>query len=101
MTGASLWRMARTFAPLHGVRILSLALNLPGPAALMRCRRMGATCTKFEPPSGDPMGFYNRAAYEELHEGVKVVPGIDLKSAQGQAALHKQLESTDVLLTSF
>ncbi|RZI91973.1 MAG: CoA transferase, partial [Variovorax sp.] len=28
--------------PLAGVRVLSLALNLPGPAALMRCRAMGA-----------------------------------------------------------
>ncbi|RYF30952.1 MAG: CoA transferase, partial [Comamonadaceae bacterium] len=35
--------------PLAGVRVLSLALNLPGPAALMRCRSMGATCTKLEP----------------------------------------------------
>ena len=37
-------------APLAGVRVMSLALNLPGPAALMRCRQMGATCTKLEPP---------------------------------------------------
>src|SRR3954471_3039723 len=85
---------------LHGVRILSLALNLPGPAALMRCRRMGATCTKLEPPSGDPMGLYNPDAYRELHEGVKVLQA-DLKTTQGQALLHKQLADTDVLLTSF
>ena len=50
------------FAPLAGVRVLSLALNLPGPAALMRCRTMGAACLKFEPPTGDPMAHYNRAA---------------------------------------
>ena len=37
--------------PLRGTRILSLALNLPGPAALMRCRDMGATCIKLEPPA--------------------------------------------------
>jgi crotonobetainyl-CoA:carnitine CoA-transferase CaiB-like acyl-CoA transferase len=86
---------------LHGIRILSLALNLPGPAALMRCRRMGATCTKFEPPSGDPMSAYSPHTYRELHEGVKVVTGVDLKSPEGQAALHKELEKTDVLLTSF
>jgi alpha-methylacyl-CoA racemase len=35
---------------LKGVRVLSLALNLPGPAALMRCREMGASCVKLEPP---------------------------------------------------
>ncbi|RZL91858.1 MAG: CoA transferase, partial [Variovorax sp.] len=38
-------------AALSGVRVLSLALNLPGPAALMRCRQMGATCIKLEPPA--------------------------------------------------
>jgi alpha-methylacyl-CoA racemase len=85
---------------LQGIRILSLALNLPGPAALMRCRRMAATCTKLEPPSGDPMGAYNPSAYAELHEGVRILRA-DLKSREGMALLHKQLEATDVLLTSF
>ena len=85
---------------LHGIRILSLALNLPGPAALMRCRRMGAACTKIEPPSGDPMGLYNPQAYGELHEGVKVL-NADLKTHAGQELLHKLLADADVLLTSF
>jgi alpha-methylacyl-CoA racemase len=85
---------------LAGVRVLSLALNLPGPAALMRCRRMGAICIKLEPPAGDPMGHYNPGAYAQLHEGVKVMVA-DLKSADGQKLLHKELARTDVLLTSF
>ncbi|MBC5783564.1 CoA transferase [Ramlibacter sp. USB13] len=89
-----------THAPLHGIRILSLALNLPGPAALMRCRRMGATCTKLEPPAGDPMGHYNPSAYSELHEGVKVLQA-DLKTPQGQETVHRELARTDILLTSF
>lgn len=99
----------KAFKPLRGVRVLSLALNLPGPAALMRLRAMGATCVKAEPPapraapagtSGDPMGQYNPGAYATLHEGIKTVT-IDLKSEQGQARLHKELARTDVLLTSF
>jgi crotonobetainyl-CoA:carnitine CoA-transferase CaiB-like acyl-CoA transferase len=89
-----------TFAPLAGVRVLSLALNLPGPAALMRCRAMGATCTKLEPPSGDPMGHYNPTAYAALHEGVTIEVA-DLKTEAGQRQLHGALENTDVLLTSF
>lgn len=89
-----------TFAPLAGVRVLSLALNLPGPAALMRCRAMGASCTKLEPPSGDPMAVYNRSAYAALHEGV-TVEAADLKTEAGQQQLHRVLEATDVLLTSF
>lgn len=99
----------KAFKPLRGVRVLSLALNLPGPAALMRLRAMGATCVKAEPPapkgapagtSGDPMGQYSPEAYTTLHEGIKTVT-IDLKSEQGQARLHKELARTDVLLTSF
>lgn len=85
---------------LAGTRILSLALNLPGPAALMRCRRMGATCVKLEPPSGDPMGIYNPAAYAQLHEGVAVRTA-DLKTEAGQQILHAELAKAHVLLTSF
>lgn len=91
--------------PLRGVRVLSLALNLPGPAALMRLKAMGATCLKAEPPgpkgaSGDPMGLYNPQAYATMHEGVKVLT-VDLKADRGQARLHQELGRTDVLLTSF
>ena len=91
---------AKPLRPLKGVRILSLALNLPGPAALMRCHAMGATCVKLEPPSGDPMGAYNPKAYATLHAGMKIA-GADLKTEKGQQALHKELARTDVLLTSF
>jgi alpha-methylacyl-CoA racemase len=95
--------------PLKGVRILSLALNLPGPAAMMRLQAMGATCSKLEPPApgampagtpGDPMGMYNMPAYTTLHQGIRVMQA-DLKTAKGQALLHKALARTDVLLTSF
>jgi alpha-methylacyl-CoA racemase len=92
--------MTAPLRPLADVRILSLALNLPGPAALMRCRGMGATCIKLEPPAGDPMRHYAQAAYAQLHEGVDVRVA-DLKTAAGQAVLHELLARTDVLLTSF
>lgn len=91
---------APAFAPLAGVRVSSLALNLPGPAALMRCRTMGATCLKLEPPAGDPMALYNRAAYVAMHEGVEVQT-VDLKTEAGLAQLQQTLAQTDVLLTSF
>ena len=87
-------------APLSGVRVLSLALNLPGPAALMRCRGMGASCLKLEPPTGDPMAHYNRAAYAALHDGVRIETA-DLKTEAGLAQLHRTLDQTEVLLTSF
>ncbi len=102
-------RASAPLRPLQGVRILSLALNLPGPAALMHCRQMGATCTKLEPPPhpsapkgtpGDPMGLYNQDAYRVMHQGVKTAV-VDLKTDRGQKALHKHLARTDVLMTSF
>lgn len=85
---------------LKGVRVLSLALNLPGPAALMRCRAMGARCLKLEPPGGDPMTHYNEAAYAEMHEGIARQTA-DLKTEAGQKRLQRELAKTDVLLTSF
>ena len=97
--------------PLRGTRIVSLALNLPGPAALMRLAAMGAKCLKVEPPgpgmtpagrpiSGDPMGQYNIGAYSALHEGIRVVQ-LDLKAERGQAQLARELLRADLLLTSF
>ena len=91
--------------PLRATRILSLALNLPGPAALMRLRAMGARCTKLEPPapadrSGDPMQSYNPNAYATLHAGVKVIHA-NLKTEIGQSTLHQALSNTDILLTSY
>ena len=100
---------AITIRPLKGVRILSLALNLPGPAALMRCHAMGATCVKLEPPahpaapkgsSGDPMATYAQSAYTAMHQGIKTL-GADLKSEAGRKILQRELGKADVLITSF
>jgi len=109
MTAISFASKHKALKPLKGVRILTLALNLPGPAAVMRLQAMGATCTKLEPlahPSlgkgatADPMGIYKRSAYDAMHSGVKVLQA-DLKTERGQTALHKALARTDVLITSF
>ena len=99
----------KSLLSLKGVRLLSLALNLPGPATLMRCQQMGASCVKLEPPapagavpgtSGDPMAWYNQTAYDRLHRNVRVSVA-DLKTDQGQKTLHRELAKTDVLLTSY
>lgn len=101
--------LVKPLRPLKGVRILSLALNLPGPAALMRCRAMGAQCVKLEPPphpaappgaTGDPMSAYLRTAYDAMHQGVKRLVA-DLKTDKGRAVLHRALRQSDVLITSF
>ncbi|SHE65687.1 Crotonobetainyl-CoA:carnitine CoA-transferase CaiB [Lampropedia hyalina DSM 16112] len=98
--------MSTRFLPLQGIRILSLALNVPGPAALYRCRALGASCTKLEAPpppgkrTGDPMDIYSPQAYDELHDGLETVHA-NLKTEEGQAILHSLLAQSQVLLTSF
>lgn len=102
---------AATPKALKGVRILSLSLNLPGPAALQRCRSMGARCTKLEPPApsqtdsssgltGDPMSGYSRTGYQALQAGLRLLVA-DLKTAAGQKTLQRELGRADVLMTSF
>jgi len=91
---------SQSFKPLRGVRILSLALNIPGPMAMVRLVRMGARCSKIEPPAGDPMRHYNAPAYDAMHTGIKVSQA-DLRTEAGQKLLDRQLARTDVLLTSF
>ena len=99
----------KTPQTLKGMTILSLSLNLPGPAALLRLKRMGANCVKLEPPApvaaptgitGDPMSAYNHTAYEALHPGIRV-QAVDLKTERGQKVLRRKLAKADVLLTSF
>lgn len=86
---------------LRGVRVLSLALNLPGPAALMRLQAMGAHCIKLEASAGaDPMRDYSPQAYGHMHRGVRYLYA-NLKTPEGQRALHKALARTHVLITSF
>lgn len=81
---------------------MSLALNLPGPAALQRSQQFGAQCLKIEPPSslgGDPMQLYCQGAYLALHRGIRTQT-LDLKTTAGQTQLARALEKADVLLTS-
>jgi len=92
--------MTPPFPVLQDLRILSLALNVPGPAALIRCRAMGARCTKLEPPAGDPLQVYSQSAYAEAQQGVRVLEA-DLKTEAGRQVLRRELADADVLLTSF
>ncbi|MBW4047991.1 MAG: CoA transferase [Proteobacteria bacterium] len=88
------------FKPLAGARVLSVALNLPGPMALARLRAFGAEVHKIEPPAGDPMRSMCAPLYRAMHQGV-VVHALDLKSASGQAGLQALLRPSDLLITSF
>jgi alpha-methylacyl-CoA racemase len=85
--------------PLGGVRVLTLAVNLPGPAAASRLGAMGASVVKVEPPSGDPMARMCPGYYEELSARQEVVC-LDLKEREDRASLDDWLEGMDLLLTA-
>jgi alpha-methylacyl-CoA racemase len=85
--------------PLDGIQVLSLATNIPGPAAAARLRDLGAKVVKIEPPAGDALAMAAPAWYAALHQGVEVERH-DLKSAPGPSGLAAHLMASDLLLTS-
>lgn len=85
--------------PLRGIRVLSLALNIPGPVAAARLAQLGATVTKIEPPSGDPLATACLAWYRALTHGQEII-ALDLKSPNDWDRLQESLGSCDVLLTA-
>ena len=88
-----------TDAPLSGVRVVTLAPNLPGPAAAHRLVQLGATVTKVESPAGDPLALAAPAYYRVLADG-QDVRTLDLKTREGRGVLDTLLAGADLLLTS-
>src|SRR5215204_6482605 len=84
---------------LDGVRIVTVAQNVPGPLAAARMRQAGAQVTKIEPPAGDPFLALSPAWHAEMHEGM-AIERLDLKDAEGQARLTALLADADVFIAS-
>lgn len=91
--------MTELSRPLTGVRVVTLAPNLPGPAAARRLVDLGATVVKVESPAGDPLATAVPAYYRELAAGQEIRT-LDLRSEVGRAELTGLLEDADLLLTS-
>src|SRR5580765_8264179 len=85
---------------LQGVKIVSLALNAPGPVAAARLRKLGASVTKVEPPMGDATAQAAPAWYESLCQGQTVLR-LDLKDPNERKRLDGLLANADLLLASF
>jgi alpha-methylacyl-CoA racemase len=93
--------------PLEGVRVLDLTRLLPGPFASLVLADLGATVDKVEDPHGGDylrhmppaMGDAN-GAFQLLNRGKRSVV-LDLKHAQGRAALLDAVASYDVLFEQF
>jgi alpha-methylacyl-CoA racemase len=86
-------------SPLEGARVVSLALNLPGPVAAAALRDLGASVVKVEPPGGDPLASVSPKWYADLTRGVQV-QALDLKTAGDRRRLDDWLEAADLLVTS-
>jgi crotonobetainyl-CoA:carnitine CoA-transferase CaiB-like acyl-CoA transferase len=91
--------METAMHPLQGLRIVNLAINLPGPLAAAELHRLGAQVSKVEPPGGDPLAHFCPPWYAALCAGHAVVQ-LDLKQAAGRAQLATLLAEADLLLTA-
>jgi crotonobetainyl-CoA:carnitine CoA-transferase CaiB-like acyl-CoA transferase len=91
---------------LEGIRVVDLALFLPGPAMTQAMADHGAEVIKVEPPGGEP----NRAIglerdgvsvfFANTHRGKRSLV-LDLKTAEGVEALLRLAEGADVFVESF
>ena len=86
--------------PLKGIRVVTLALNVPGPVAAARLVDLGAEGIKVEPPSGDPLKAVAAPWYDVLTRKQTVV-ALDLKNQDDRSKLDDYLEQAGLLLTSF
>ncbi len=84
---------------LQGVRVVTMALNLPGPVACARLRDLGAHVAKVEPPAGDPFEGYCPEWYRRLHADMDV-RRLDLKSEAPRAELDALLAAADLFVTA-
>jgi crotonobetainyl-CoA:carnitine CoA-transferase CaiB-like acyl-CoA transferase len=81
------------------MNIVSIAQNVPGPAAVAKLVCRGARAIKIEPPGGDQLATLCAAWYQELHDGVRV-ERIDLKSSEGVRGLKEFLRAADLFIAS-
>jgi len=91
---------------LAGIRVVDLTQFLPGPMMTLTLADHGATVVKVEPPGGDPARAMppfeagQSVWFRNLNRG-KTCCTIDLKTADGVAALWTLIAEADVLVEGF
>ena len=91
----------------RGLRVLDLGTNIAAPFAAMMLGDMGADVIKIErPPNGDdtralpPFWGHEATVFLAVNRSKRSVL-LDIKTAEGHAALLKLIESADVVIESF
>lgn len=103
--------MGRDEKPLHGITVVELALFVAAPSAARMLADWGAEVIKIESPKGDPMRYMGRLvsmpidnekenpAYDQQNSGKKGII-LNLKTEEGQEAMHRLLAKADVFITN-
>lgn len=84
---------------LQGMRVVTLALNLPGPVAARHLSELGARVVKVEPPTGDPMEQYHAEWYRDMAAGQTILR-LDLKECRDKERFNRILVHADLLITA-
>lgn len=91
---------------LSGIKVIDLTQFFPGPMLTVMMADHGAEVVKVEPPAGDPVRHMAPFAGEHsvwfanLNRGKQSV-ALDLKSAEGRAALTDLIRTADVFVEGF
>jgi crotonobetainyl-CoA:carnitine CoA-transferase CaiB-like acyl-CoA transferase len=90
--------------PLSGLRVLEFSHAVMGPTAGLVLADLGAEVIKVEPgPKGDPtryLGGFAAGFFAAFNRNKKSL-ALDLKTAEGRAALHRIARDADVLLENY
>ncbi len=97
--------------PLDGVRVIDASRVLAGPFATMLLADLGADVIKIEPPDGDETRTWGppwwgapddrRSAYFASVNRNKRSVVLDLRTAQGQAAIQQLIEGAELLVHNY
>ncbi|MGC8481837.1 MAG: CaiB/BaiF CoA transferase family protein [Acidimicrobiales bacterium] len=86
--------------PLEGIRIVSLAMQYPGPFATSLLGDLGADVVVVEAPGGGDPARIAPSFFDSVNRGKRSVV-VDLKSAKGRDVVLSLLEDADVLLDGY
>lgn len=86
--------------PLHGMTVIDISQQLPGPYCSLLLAGLGAEVVKVEPITGEAARRIDPAMFEQVNRG-KMSLRLDLKTTEGQSELHRLVRGADVFIEGF